>query len=201
MLTQTALFQEPSMPQWHCVLKLANVNMKNVTESGGCTYFASGYTFLCRWWWLSFAILQMDKKTFVKRCAIFFLHSKNSEYPRIFRVTGANKSAQILLSNDLVNTNVYFPTTSRITFISRPCELLPLQTLLVLVSLLYERCILSLRQTNIRWQSPICTYFIHKLNGIDTLTQNLGAFIWLFLGLVDITGVVDKLELKTELLR
>ena len=57
MLTQTALFQEPSMPQWHCVLKLANVIMKNVTESGGCTYFASGYIFLCRWWWLSFAIL------------------------------------------------------------------------------------------------------------------------------------------------
>ena len=65
----------------------------------------------------------------------FSLRSQNSEYPRIFRVTGANQSAQILLSTDLVNTNVYFPTTSRITFISRPCELLPLQTLLVLVYL------------------------------------------------------------------
>ena len=131
----------------------------------------------------------------------FSLRSQNSEYPRIFRVTGANQNTQILLSTDLVNTNVYFPTTSRITFTSRPCELLPLQTLLVLVSLLSERCILSRRQTNIRWQSPICTYFIHKLNGFDALTQNLGVFIWLFLGLVGITDVVDKLELKTELLR
>ena len=33
------------------------------------------------------------------------LHLQNSEYPRIFRVTGANQNAQKLLSTDLVNTN------------------------------------------------------------------------------------------------
>ena len=33
------------------------------------------------------------------------LRSQNSEYPRIFQVTGANQNAQKLLSTDLVNTN------------------------------------------------------------------------------------------------
>ena len=113
----------------------------------------------------------------------FSLRSQNSEYPRIFLVTGANQNTQILLSTDLVNTNVYFPTTSRITAISRPCELLPLQTLLVLVSVLSQQSILSRRQTNIHWQSPICTYFIHKLNGFDALTQNLGPSSGFFLAL------------------
>ena len=32
------------------------------------------------------------------------LHSQNSEYPRIFEVTGANQNAWKLLSTDLVNT-------------------------------------------------------------------------------------------------
>ena len=31
--------------------------------------------------------------------------SQNSEYPRIFQVTGANQKARKLLSTDLVNTN------------------------------------------------------------------------------------------------
>ena len=35
----------------------------------------------------------------------FSLRSQNSEYLRIFRVTGANQNARILLSTDLVNTN------------------------------------------------------------------------------------------------
>ena len=35
----------------------------------------------------------------------FSLHSQNSEYPRIFRVTGANQNARKKLSADLVNTN------------------------------------------------------------------------------------------------
>ena len=35
----------------------------------------------------------------------FSLRSRNSEYPRIFRVTGANQNARKLLSTDLVNTN------------------------------------------------------------------------------------------------
>ena len=34
----------------------------------------------------------------------FSLGSQNSEYPRIFRVTGANQNARKLLSTDLVNT-------------------------------------------------------------------------------------------------
>ena len=34
----------------------------------------------------------------------FSLRSQNSEYPRIFRVTGANQNARKLLSTDLVNT-------------------------------------------------------------------------------------------------
>ena len=35
----------------------------------------------------------------------FSLCSQNSEYPRIFRVTGANQNARKLLSTDLVITN------------------------------------------------------------------------------------------------
>ena len=40
----------------------------------------------------------------------FSLRSQNSEFPRIFQVTGANQKARKLLSNDLVNTknNVLF---------------------------------------------------------------------------------------------
>ena len=34
----------------------------------------------------------------------FSLGSQNSEYPRIFQVTGANQNARKLLSNDFVNT-------------------------------------------------------------------------------------------------
>ena len=38
----------------------------------------------------------------------YFSHRwQNSEYPRIFRVTGANQNARKLLSTDLVNTNSY----------------------------------------------------------------------------------------------
>ena len=35
----------------------------------------------------------------------FSLRSQNSEYPWIFRVTGANQNPRKLLSTDLVNTN------------------------------------------------------------------------------------------------
>ena len=39
----------------------------------------------------------------------FCFRSQNSEYPRIFRVTGANQNARKLLSTDLVNTKMdYF---------------------------------------------------------------------------------------------
>ena len=36
------------------------------------------------------------------------LRSRNSDYPRIFRVTGANQNARKLLSTDLINTKVYY---------------------------------------------------------------------------------------------
>ena len=42
---------------------------------------------------------------FHERTRHFSLRSQNSEYPRIFQVTGANQNAQKLLSTDLVNTN------------------------------------------------------------------------------------------------
>ena len=55
----------------------------------------------------------MDKKTlpqflllnFHETTRHFSLGSQKSEYPRIFRVTGANQNARKLLSTDLVNTN------------------------------------------------------------------------------------------------
>ena len=37
----------------------------------------------------------------------FSLRPQNSEYPRIFRVTGANQNARILLSTDLLNTGYH----------------------------------------------------------------------------------------------
>ena len=41
----------------------------------------------------------------------FSLRSQNSEYPRIFQVTGANQNVQKLPSTDLVNTNeIYNPS-------------------------------------------------------------------------------------------
>ena len=43
-------------------------------------------------------------ETFAKRRAIFLSVRKPGEYPRIFRVTGANQNARKLLSTDLVNT-------------------------------------------------------------------------------------------------
>ena len=39
----------------------------------------------------------------------FGIRSQNGEYPRIFRVTGANQNARKLLSTDLVNTNTWYP--------------------------------------------------------------------------------------------
>jgi len=38
----------------------------------------------------------------------FSLRSQNSEYPRIFRITGANQNLRKLLSTDLVNTNRFY---------------------------------------------------------------------------------------------
>ena len=38
----------------------------------------------------------------------FSLRSQNSEYPRIFRVTGANQNVWKLLSTDLLNINTSY---------------------------------------------------------------------------------------------
>ena len=40
----------------------------------------------------------------------FSLRLQNGEYPRIFRVTGANQNARKLLSTDLANTNRIYKT-------------------------------------------------------------------------------------------
>ena len=41
----------------------------------------------------------------------FWIPSQNTDYPRIFRVTGANQNARKLHSTDLVNTNMrYWPS-------------------------------------------------------------------------------------------
>ena len=42
----------------------------------------------------------------------FSLRSQNSEYPRIFQVTGANQNARKLLSTDLVNTKYLYISES-----------------------------------------------------------------------------------------
>ena len=44
----------------------------------------------------------------------FCLRLQNSEYPRIFRVTGANQNARKLLSTDLVNTKRSHPDVDHI---------------------------------------------------------------------------------------
>ena len=60
---------------------------------------------------------QMDKKkcffnfffwNFREMTCNFSLHSQNSEYPRIFQVTGANQNERKLLSTDLVNSYFYY---------------------------------------------------------------------------------------------
>ena len=43
----------------------------------------------------------------------FSLRSQNSEYPRIFQVTGANQNARKLLSTDLVNTKTKYLIITR----------------------------------------------------------------------------------------
>ena len=60
----------------------------------------------------------MDKKRFFnfffwnfrETSCHFPLRSQNSEYPWIFRVTGANHNARKLLSTDLINTKAKYTT-------------------------------------------------------------------------------------------
>ena len=63
-----------------------------------------------------------SSKTLRKTTLHFSPRSQNSEYPRIFRVTGANQNARKLLSTDLVNTNVFI-LFCRFTCLSFLCNL------------------------------------------------------------------------------
>ena len=49
------------------------------------------------------AVLISSSEIFRETTRNFSLRSQNSEYPKIFRVTGANQNARKLLSTDLVN--------------------------------------------------------------------------------------------------
>ena len=63
------------------------------------------------------AVLISSSEAFAKQHAIchFSLSSQNSEYPRIFRVTGANQNARKLLSTDLVNTETIYDATQTVS--------------------------------------------------------------------------------------
>ena len=50
-------------------------------------------------------LLQFSLLKLLQKDVHFSLHMQNSEYPRIFLVTGANQNARKLLFTDLVNTN------------------------------------------------------------------------------------------------
>ena len=60
-------------------------------------------------WYFLAQLLQLPLKFHLSRLSRnekpYWISSQNSEYPRIFRVKGANRNARKLLSTDLVNTN------------------------------------------------------------------------------------------------
>ena len=60
-------------------------------------------------WYFLAQLLKLPLKFHLSKLSrnekIFWISSLNSEYPRIFRVTGANQNARKLLSTVLVNTN------------------------------------------------------------------------------------------------
>ena len=58
--------------------------------------------------WIKKRFLNFFFYNFRETTRHFSLGSQNSEYPRIFRVTGANQNARKLLSTDLVNTNIFY---------------------------------------------------------------------------------------------
>ena len=62
--------------------------------------------------WIKKPLLQFLLLKLSRNDAPFFSPFANSEYPRIFRVTGANQNARKLLSTDLVNTKAdyLYPT-------------------------------------------------------------------------------------------
>ena len=58
--------------------------------------------------WIKKRFFNFFFKNFREMTRHFCLSLQNSEYPRIFQVTGANQNARKLLSTDLVNTNNYY---------------------------------------------------------------------------------------------
>ena len=63
--------------------------------------------------WIKKCCFNFFFRNFHEMTRHFSLHLQNSEYPRIFRVTGANQNARKLLSTDLVNTNIDYEQLHR----------------------------------------------------------------------------------------
>ena len=59
--------------------------------------------------WIKKRLFNFFFSNFRETTRHFSLRSQNSEYPRIFQVTGANQIARKLLSTDLVNTKDICP--------------------------------------------------------------------------------------------
>ena len=59
--------------------------------------------------WIKKRFFNFFFRNFRETTRYFSLRSQNSEYPRIFRVMGANQNARKLLSTDLVNTKRKYP--------------------------------------------------------------------------------------------
>ena len=80
-------------------------------------------------------------ETVAKREA-FWIPSQNSEYPRIFRVKGANQNARKTLSTDLVNTKhvIMFSYNSGIPFWGRFSEEEGFSTWQITEAFLDNRC-------------------------------------------------------------
>ena len=68
-------------------------------------------------WYLLVQLLHLPLKFHLSKLSRnekpFWIPSQNSEYPRIFRVTGANQNARKLLSTDLVITNRDYNTEDK----------------------------------------------------------------------------------------
>ena len=67
--------------------------------------------------WIKKRLFKFFFQNFRETTSHFSLRLQNSEYPRIFRVTGANQNTRKLLSTDLVNTkfNYYCSPNSKTT--------------------------------------------------------------------------------------
>jgi len=77
-------------------------------------------------WWTKKIFFNFIFWNFRETTHHFSLRSQNSEYPRMFQVTGANQNAQKLLSTDLVNTKSYYLTCHFVnTYICKLFELTP----------------------------------------------------------------------------